>query len=276
VSRPPPPNGQQAAPAAASKSFAVSSGISRTTHKIGIYGKGGAGKTSLARLTESVGLKTVFIDLEGGTADQDAHRIEGVETWDDLRTVLQNAELLAPFDCVVIDSLTKAEELAVAWTLKNVPNDRGQTVKNVRKYGWGDGDSYVFDTFMGLLADLDVLAKTKNIIVIMHACEDKTANPAGLDYLCWQPRLQKQGRGDIRSKVKEWLDHLLFIEMERLVAPDQDKAAKAVKVIGDVTRIIHPIELPYIWAKSRTLRESIVFPENDATLWQVLFNKEKT
>lgn len=275
TSRPAPTSADPQA-ATPSKTFGVTSGVSRTTHKIGIYGKGGAGKTSLARLTSAVGLRTVFIDLEGGTADQDAHRIEHVETWDNLRSVLHDTALLDPFDCIAIDSLTKAEEMAAAWTLANVPNDKGQYVKNIKKYGWADGDSYVYDTFLGILADLDVLAKTKNIIVIMHACEDKTANPAGLDYLSWQPRLQKAAKGDIRSKVKEWLDHLLFIEMEHIIADPNDAKIKVGKAIGDCTRIIHSTELPHAWAKSRTLREDVTFIENDPAIWKTLFGKDNT
>ena len=274
VSRPPAPNGQQAAPAAASKSFAVSSGISRTTHKIGIYGKGGAGKTSLVALLATIGFKPVFLDIDHGAADHDVARIDGIETWDDLRNVLQNAKLLAPYDCIVIDTVTVAEEMATAWTLRNVPNDKGQLVKNLKKYGWNQGPSFVFETFMGMLADLDVLARTKNIVLVMHACEGPTANPAGADFLSWQPRLTKESTCDIRSKVRDWLDHLFFIEMEHIIDPDT-KAGKTAKALGGVTRIIHCVELGYAWAKSRTLRDPIVFPENDATLWKTLFGRSE-
>jgi hypothetical protein len=263
-----PPRPNTAAPAAArpARTFAVNTGVARSTHKVCLYGKGGSGKTTLASLMTQAGVKPLFLDLEGGTLDRDVARVTDIGTFDDLRDALHSTELLAPFGAVVVDTATRAEELAVAWTLANVQTEKGAAAKNIKSYGWGDGDRHVFDTFLLLLQDLDAVACDRHVVLICHAAEDTVPNPAGQDYLAWQPRLQKARKGDIRSKVKEWCDHLLFIDMERFV--DDGKA------MGDCKRIIHPAELPHAWAKSRTMAEPVVFEKDSGALWAALFGKE--
>jgi len=250
--------------------FNVSTGINRTTHKIGVYGQGGTGKTTMASMLKKIGINPLFIDLDRGSEDIDVDRIADIESWDELRGLLHNKELLADYQAIVIDTITRAEELAVEWTLANVPktkNGKQFYVKNLKSYGWGDGDSFLFDTFLQLLGDLDVLAREKHVIVIAHACSEMVPNAGGTDYRSFMPSLHQARTGDLRSKFRDWVDHLFFLEIETFVSEDK-------KAYGEGTRILHPTALPHAWAKSRTLRESIIVEENNPTVWEQLLRKE--
>ncbi len=101
---------------APSKAFGVNTGIQQSPLKVVLYGAGGIGKTELAANLTTCGVKPLFIDLENGTHYLDVSRVDEVTDWDSLRSVLHNGDMLNAFDAVVIDSLTKAEELAGDWT----------------------------------------------------------------------------------------------------------------------------------------------------------------
>ena len=91
-----------------------------------------------------------------------------------------------------------------------------------------------------------------------------STNPTGEDFLRYEPRLYASQNVSVRHRVKEWLDHLLFV--------GYDIFAKNGKATGSGTRTIYPVEMPTHWAKSRKLRDPIPFQsETDSNLWQRLF-----
>lgn len=260
-----PPKSKGAAPVATSnKQFSVSSGITRAAHKVTIYGPGGVGKTSLAALLESVlDAPPVFIDLDEGSQDLEVRRVEGVTNWDDLKAALLNEAIWKNCGAVVIDSMTKAEELAVAWTLANVPHEKGHNVTSIEGYGFGKGYTLVFETFLQLFGLLDTHARQgRHVICICHECTANVPNPSGDDWIRYEPRLQSpaSGKSSIRHRLKEWSDHLLYVGFDVHVTKDG-------KGQGAGTRMIYPTELPTHWAKSRKLREEIEYPEGSAELW---------
>jgi hypothetical protein len=286
---PPPPPARtapqrQAPPAAASpppaqmarsaKSFTVSSGIIYGADRIGVYGTGGIGKTTLVYLMEQIGRKPLFVDLDDGTRKiEGCDRIKSqeVQTWDDLRAVLADTGLWSPYDTVVIDTLTRAEEMAAAWTLQNVKHEKGQKVDRIEDYGWGKGYTHIYETFLSLLGDLDAHIRAgRSVVVIMHDCTASVPNPMGEDYIRYEPRMQSppSGKASIRARVKEWLDHLLFIGYD--VAATKDGKAK-----GSGTRAIYPQEMPTHMAKSRTLSSPIVYTPGSADVWAQIFKTEQ-
>ena len=54
--------------------------------RILIYGPGGIGKSTLASLAPGA----VILDIEEGTREIDASRVEGIETFDELRACLRS------------------------------------------------------------------------------------------------------------------------------------------------------------------------------------------
>lgn len=227
-------------------------------HRIVLYGPGGIGKTTLATLLPG---ETAFYDLDESLAHlkgQLGDRVPKVvpaETWQDIRTSLQ-ADGWDGINNIVIDSATKAEEMAVAHTLANVLAD-GKRVTSVEGYGYGKGYGFVFDTFLPLLADLDRHARAgRNVILICHDCTTNVPNPAGEDWLRYEPRLQSptSGKASIRLRVREWADHVLFLGYD--VAVNQDG-----KGCGSGTRTLYPAELPHCMAKSRTTAQAMAIAE---------------
>lgn len=256
--------------------FTASSGVSDTAQKIVVYGPGGIGKSKLASLVKQLGLRPIFLDVENGSNFLDVDRVSPCpDNFQMLRDALQTPELFEDRDVVVIDSLTKVEEMGVVWTLENVlkePEKGGSPTKvnSIEGYGWGKGYTHVYETFLKILGDLDSLARRgKMIICTAHECTANVPNPGGEDWIRYEPRLQApaSGKASIRHRVKEWADHLLFIGYD--VAVDK----RSGKASGAGTRCIYPQEMPTHWAKSRSLADPIVYEDNSAELWNQLLKK---
>lgn len=225
-----------------------------TGHRVVLYGPGGIGKTSLATVAPG---PVAFFDL-----DESLPRLQSqietkpliveVKDWFQMREALA-APGWDQVKTIVIDSLTKAEELCVANTLHDVPHEKGHRVSRLEDYGFGKGYTHVFDQFLPLLNDLDVHCRAgRNVILICHDCTTNVPNPSGDDWLRYEPRLQSpsSGKASIRLRVREWADHVLFVGYD--VSVDKDGKGK-----GSGTRTIYPAELPHCMAKSRTTQDPI-------------------
>lgn len=267
---PPAPRSPTAGPRpAASSALRLGAIGAGAGHRIEIYGPGGVGKTTLAA---SAPAPVAIIDLdqslprlkgklEGMGLAEHVRVAEGISSWSDLR-----AALAAPgwddVKTIVIDSLSVAEELAVAHTLATVPKERGERAKNIEDYGYGKGYQHVYDTFLPLLADLDAHARAgRHVILICHECGATVPNPMGADWTRFEPRLQTTGSGkaSIRFRVKEWADHVLFI--------GYDVDVQKGKATGHGSATLYPCEMPYFLAKSRTLVDEMILNDCFTNLW---------
>lgn len=190
--------------------------------RIGLYGPGGIGKTSLAASAPG---PVAFFDLDESLpvlreqlpeeVRKLIHRVEPsmADSWQAMRNTL-NMPGWESIRTIVIDTATKAEELAAAHTLATVPHEKGNQVERIEDYGYGKGYTHLFDTFMAILGDLDQHVKAgRNVILVMHDCTSTVPNPMGEDWIRYEPRLSSpaSGKASIRLRVREWLDHLLFV-----------------------------------------------------------------
>ena len=247
-------------------------------HRIVLYGPGGIGKTTEAAIAPG---PVAFFDLddslprlrksfeESGQA-LDLRVVSGVQTWDDIRSAL-HAPGWDEVKTIVIDSATKAEELALAWTLAHVPHEKGNKVESIESYGYGKGFQHLYDTFLTFLGDLDQHVRAgRNVILVCHDCTATVPNPLGEDWIRYEPRLQSpsSGKSSIRLRVREWSDHVLFL--------GYDIDVKDGKGRGGGTRTVYPAELPHCMAKSRTLSDAIPLQKFDRALWTRLFGTPAT
>lgn len=269
--RPSTPGGFTQEPAPIQRStLTVSTGAMQGVgQKVCIYGPGGVGKTSLAAIVSSVGLKPLFIDAEDSTKFLDVARV-APQTWDEVRQILHSPDLLAPYNVIVVESLTKLEDLANAWVCANIKHEKDKPIRGIEDFGYGKGYMHIYEAFLTLLGDLDAVARTgKHIITTAHVNTESVPNPEGENWLQYQPRLQSPPKqGKVRERTKEWVDHLLFVDFDKAVSKDG-------RAIGHGSRTIYCAERPTYWAKSRSLADPVPYAKDDATIWQQLFNKEK-
>ena len=247
-------------------------------HRVAVYGSGGVGKSSLACLAPG---PVAFFDLDESlprlraqllAADTklDIRTVPGIHSWQDLRGAL-HAPGWDGIQTIVLDTLTRCEELAVRHTLDTVTTDKGQKVSRLADYPYGKGPEYLYDTFLTLLGDLDQHVRAgRHVVLVCHECTNSVPNPQGEDWLRYEPRLSSptSGKNSIRLRVKEWVDHLLFIGFDIDV---KDRKGK-----GSGTRTIYPVEQPHCMAKSRTLADTVVYERHDRTLWNLLLGAGDT
>lgn len=270
VGPPPPSNGVATASPSTPSKFVVTTGRILGAQKVVIYGPGGIGKSTLASLAP----KPIFLDVEDSTKRIDGiARIGGIASWNELREALRS-EILNDYQTIVIDSVTKAEELAVADTLARVRTEKKETATSVESYGFGKGYQHVYETFLHLLVECDRHVRAgRNVVFVAHACTSKVPNPGADDFIRWEPRLQttKEGKASIRSRVVEWADHVLFIGYD--VAVDEDGKGK-----GAGTRAIYTKETPTQIAKVRevgtTISTRVYRDEKDGSIWPILLATE--
>lgn len=245
--------------------FVVTTGMQYGAERVLLYGPGGVGKSTLASLLPG---KTLFLDLERSTRKLSVQRIDTLRSFAELRAVLQSP-IVDGYDTIVIDSATKAEELATEWVVESVPHEKGGRVQSIEGYGWGKGWGHVYDAFLQLISDCDRLVeKGKNVVLVCHDCISDVPNPIGEDFIRYEPRLQggKGGKNSIRARAFEWADHVLFV--------GYDVIAKDGKGKGGGTRTIWTSERPDHKAKSRNVKVDVPFEgETDGAIWDLVFSK---
>ena len=235
-------------------------------HRIVLYGPGGIGKTSAACMAPG---PVAFIDLDESMpvlraqlpADRDIRIVSGVNAWSDLRNALHSGGW-DDIKTIVIDSVTKAEELAGQHVLETIPLDGGKKAQRLEEYGWGKQFGHIYDTFLALLGDLDQHVRAgRHVILIAHDCTCEVPNPAGANWLRYEPRMQSpaSGKNSVRLRVREWADHVLFC--------GYDMDVKNGKGTGNSTRTVYPVELPHCMAKSRVADTAIPLTKGDAGIW---------
>ncbi|RPI64312.1 MAG: ATP-binding protein [Planctomycetaceae bacterium] len=235
-------------------------------HRIVLYGPGGIGKTTLAASAPG---PVAFIDLDESMpvlrsqlpADRDIRIVSGINTWQDLRDAL-HATGWEDIKTIVIDSVTKAEELAGQYVLENIPLENGKRAQRLEDYGWGKQFGHIYDTFLSMLGDLDQHVRaSRHVILIAHDCTTEVPNPAGANWLRYEPRLQSpaSGKNSIRLRAREWADHVLFC--------GYDVDVQNGKGTGSSTRTIYPVELPHCMAKSRVADTAIALTKGDSLVW---------
>lgn len=274
IVKPPPPRGSKKTN---KKTFSIKQWEgSKEGEKIIIYADSGMGKTTLSAMAPT----PVFIALDDGSrkvthplTGEELFHVPGVGTFDDVRFALQQTDLFDEAETVVIDTATVMEDLALQWTLDNVPHEKGHLVNRIEGYGYGKGYRHLYDTMKLPLADMDrIVRQGKNVIVICQLNQVEIANAGGEDFLKEIPKLQpSHGKGtpSVWGAYVEWADHVFKIGYESVSATDGKAIAGNNRAV-----FVHP-EI-YFAAKSRgpKLRDypvvSFNTPEDDS-LWNFLF-----
>ena len=230
-------------------------------HFIGLYGVGGAGKTTLAAMLPG---KTLFIDLEGslkvirgkleelgliGNITPKFIRFDPAApatAWEDLIAFLKS-DAVKGYDNVVIDSFTRAQEFAASNCIASIPPDSATIKQSLEQWTYGKGGQIVYDKFVPIYPLIDDLLEAgANVCAICHDNVLRIANPEGGDFIQHQPHLVQgeKGKAPGRDKFQQTVDHLLFLSA--------DIAVEKGKATGGMTRTLYTGGIASMMAKSRT------------------------
>lgn len=230
-------------------------------HFIGLYGVGGAGKTTLAAMLPG---KTLFIDLEGslkiirgkldelGLTQNITPKFMRYDpkapaaAWNDLIAFLES-DAAKGYDNVVIDSFTRAQEYAASNCMASIPGDSATIRQSLEQWTYGKGAQIVYDKFVPIYPLIDeLLDGGSNVCAICHDNVLRMANPDGGDFIQHQPHLVQgdKGKAPGRDKYQQTVDHLLFLAADITVEKGKAK--------GGMTRTLYTGGIASMMAKSRT------------------------
>lgn len=274
-------SGPAAVPA---KAFTIGK-VSSNGHgeKIILYGMSGIGKSSLAAGAPDA----VFIDLDHGIKNithpvtgEPLSVIEGVETFEDTRSALQQPGLFrnAGFKTVVIDNITKVEELSDAYLFANYKKD-GKAVNSIEEYGWGKGYRHSLEVMRLFLQDCDRLAAAGlNVVLLAQESAAVMSNAGGLDWLEAGPKVFHNKQTSTRLEVQEWAGHVLRIGYQETNVAGAVNATKGKIVSASTGRVIFAEPQRHFFAKSRVLANGAKLPPvvsydspQDMSLWTFMF-----
>lgn len=232
-------------------------------HRAILYGPGGVGKSTLACSAPG---PVVFADVDESLEKLKPQLIaQGIpvpmklpaKDWKSLRAGLQ-AGGYEKVKSIVLDTWAPVEKWCIDHTLEMFKIDNKSAV-SVEEYGYGKGYRYVFEVFQGLLGDLDAHVRAgRNVIIVCHDDVCKIPNPAGQDFIRWEPKMQHTDKASLRYRAKEWSDHCLFLsyDVEVQKQAGDKQGVKAGRALGSATRTLRTAELPHFMAKSRTTSDS--------------------
>lgn len=244
-------------------------------HRTLLYGPGGVGKSTLACLAPG---PVAFVD-----ADESLERLKSQLVANnipipvripanDYATLLGNLQASGydKIKSVVLDTWAPAQIWLIAETLRANGN-----VKSIEAVGGGFGKGYVaaYERFLPVLSALDRHARAgRNVIIIAHDLAQKVPNPAGQDFLRWEPNMMHTNNASMRYRAKEWCDHVLFFTHDSVVNKQagDEKGQKVGKAQDVGTRTLYTSEMPYFMAKSRTTSQNFEI-DLGANPWPEIF-----
>jgi hypothetical protein len=219
----------------------ISRGRTDDPERLLVYGGPGIGKSTLAANAP----RPVFLDLEGGTAQLDVARVEGLTRWEDLLAAVQALTTDAhDFETVVIDTLDRAEWLCWQHLMQK------ENVRSIEKIGKGFGKGYTaaYEEFRRLFGSLEALWRQRRmrVIVLAHAALENVRNPTGPDYQRYTLKVHKQ----VAGMFYEACDATLFAHYDVAVSKSDDDDRARASTISDV-RYVYTVEQGTHLAKNR-------------------------
>ena len=249
--------------------------------RYGWYGRGGAGKTTMALKTAlRTNGKVAVLDAEGSLApllatlkrqgfDMDRVVTIPATNVEELLDVLRSHDSFADITAIVIDSMTTLDGWYgdyIRYHFKpsktngglDFTEERSETpLKTRESFGFGKDNTAAYETNDFLLAELDKhVAAGRDIHLIMHECDVTMEDARGMTKET-QPRLQcpNSGKNSIRHRVKEWLDNLGYVFRSRVM--DEDGHVKSVGgrfvAFSEVGTGVPGMDGTF-WSKGRTVR----------------------
>lgn len=206
----------------------ISHGRKAAPDYILLYGVEGVGKSTFAAGAP----RPIFIAAEDGVRHLDVSSFDDVSTFDDVRTALKVLrEETHDFRTVVIDTLDWVEHTV----REKVMADNKLSPKEYDAYGRGVSISLKY--WKEIASDLDALrAKGMGIILVAHAKVKPFRNPAGDDYIRYEPTLSGQ---DVSLFWKAKPDCVFFANYQTIVDDGGGKGPAKAKTGKRILFTVH-------------------------------------
>lgn len=227
----------------------ISQGVIQKAVKACIYGVEGIGKSTFAAQFP----KPLFIDLDKGTARLSVDRVDNIQTWADLISVIGEFASMEnnPYDTLVIDTADAAARLCE----KHVIQTRAQGKTSIEDIPYGKGYKMLTEEFAVFLNWLEALIeKGFNIVIVAHAMMKTITKPDDDgQYDHWELKLPGNTANKLAPLVKEWTDILLFANFKTIIVEDGlKKKARGGK------RLMYTTHTPFADAKNRFDLEAVL------------------
>jgi hypothetical protein len=216
-----------------------------------IHGPDGIGKTAFAVGANAPAFKkgaadTIVLPTESGAEFIDVPKFPLAETLGDVNDALD--ELLEtdhPYKKLVVDSLDWLEGLARDHVC------RQHKKKNLEEFGFGKGQSLVFDEMRALVMKLEKIRAVKGMHIVgtAHTMIRNFKNPEGDNFDRYELKLQASNNSNVAGLWKEWPEYVLFTNYEILT----DKKNGVVKPVTSTSgeRMLYTQRTAAYDAKSR-------------------------
>jgi hypothetical protein len=244
-----------------------------------MYAGSGMGKTTQGTMAPN----PIFIGIDDGArkiknpkTGLPVQAVEGIETFLDLRDALHQTNLFPEGSTIVLDTITRAENLGQQDTFARVKDDKGATVSSIEAYGYGKGYVHLLDTMRLLISDLEPhVRRGVHVLLLAQQGNIRVANPEGTDYIKEAPKLAHTNNASVVGEFVEWCDNVFRIGYSNLVVTKANDKATKGKVSGSAERAVFTTGELHFIAKNRsngTLPPVIGFTEPaDDSLWQFVF-----
>jgi hypothetical protein len=215
----------------------IVTGKIQRAQRVCFYGVESVGKTTLAAKMP----QPIFLDVEKGSAHLDVPRQE-IKTWAELLEVVKElASGSYGYKTVVLDSIDWAERL------NHTDLCEQKKIKSLEEIPYGKGFVMAAERMARFLNDLDRLVDAgMHVVLIGHAQVKRQEPPDQVQaFDRYELKLTKQAS----PLVKEWVDHLFFLNFKtRIVESESGKA----KGRGGKERVIYTTHAAAYDAKTRS------------------------
>lgn len=246
--------------------FKLTKGIQQKPDFIVLYGVEGIGKTTFACNAPS----PLVLDVEGGSSQINVDRIEpeSLATLDAVIEAINHFASNDQFKTLIIDSLSKLEELAWAKTCQR-KSVKGKTYKSIEDFGYKQGYIFVLDEWMEFInACVAARAKGKNIICLGHNITKNFDDPTLIEkYARYELDLHPKAG----ALIRKYVDAVLFANYKTLVKDGKGLETGERSIFTErrpghdaKNRFCLPYELPLSWeeytnAKAKTTEDPAVY-----------------
>lgn len=215
-----------------------------------------------------------MLPTESGAEYIDVARFPLAEAFEQVNDCLTELHGDHPYKKLVIDSLDWLEGLARDYVC------RKHGKRNVEDFGFGKGQSLVFDEMRALVMRLERLRREKGMHIIgtAHTMIRNFKNPEGDNFDRYELKLQASNNANVAGLWKEWPEYVLFTNFETLTERTKEGQIKGVTsaerklytrrtaAFDAGSRLAIPAELPLDWGQfARAVKQAFDNGEEPGT-----------